>query len=74
MSTPTALAANLRSAREALGWSRATLARKSGTSTAAIARTELYGKQPRIPTVRAWAGALGTTIAVLLDEAEAASA
>lgn len=56
---PNALPTILRNAREARGWSRRTLAGESGTSEAAIARTELYGDLPRLATLAAWAKALG---------------
>lgn len=56
----------LRAAREARGWSRATLADASGTSEPAISRTELYGNQPRLSTLEAWADALGLTVGDLL--------
>lgn len=64
----TTLGRNLRTAREAKSWSRAVLARESGTSPAAIARAELYGKQPRLSTIRLWADALGVSLAVLVTE------
>ncbi len=64
----TALGRNLRRARETKGWSRATLARESSTSSAAIARAELYGRQPRLSTIRLWADALGVSLAVLVAE------
>lgn len=67
----TALGRNLRTAREAKGWSRATLARESSTSSAAIARAELYGRQPRLSTVRLWAEALGISLADLVTEVAA---
>lgn len=62
----TTLGTALRVAREARGWSRATLAKKSGTSEPAIARTELYGNQPRLTTLEAWAEALDTSVGDLL--------
>jgi len=60
------LGRNLRSIREHLGWSRATLARESGVSEPTIARVELYGAQPRLDTLVAWADALGTDVSTLL--------
>jgi transcriptional regulator with XRE-family HTH domain len=67
----TTFGTQLRTAREARGWSRETLARQSGTSAPAIARTELYGTQPRLSTLEAWAKALELPLAVLLGPAEA---
>lgn len=74
MATST-LGTTLRRNREARGWSRATLAQKSGTSEPAIARTELYGNSPRLATLRQWADALEIDISVLLADTstEAAS-
>lgn len=63
-----ALGRTLRSAREAREWSRETLAAKSGTSVAAIARTELYGALPRMSTLYGWANALEIDAADLLVE------
>lgn len=71
------LGRKLRSAREARGWSRETLAKASGTSTANISRIELYGHVPSLSSVYAWALALELEPSDLLptgDElAEAAS-
>jgi transcriptional regulator with XRE-family HTH domain len=64
------LGTNLRTAREAAGWSRAGLADASGTSEPAIAKTELYGSKPRLATIEAWAKALGVPIAALLSTDE----
>jgi transcriptional regulator with XRE-family HTH domain len=60
----------LRDAREARGWSRATLADASGTSEPAISRTELYGNQPRLATLEAWASALEIPLVVLLNASD----
>lgn len=62
------LGTTLRRTREAKGWSRATLAKKSTTSEPAIARTELYGSSPRLATLRQWAEALEVDISFLLSE------
>ncbi len=71
----TTLGSRLRTAREARGWSRATLAKQSGTSEPAVARTELYGNSPRLATLRLWADALELDMASFLDDdpAEVAS-
>lgn len=66
--TPLGIA--LRDARKARGWSRATLADASGTSEPAIARTELYGNQPRLTTLEAWASALDIPLVTLLNESD----
>ena len=67
MATST-LGTTLRATREAKGWSRATLAKRSGTSEPAVARTELYGSSPRLTTLRQWADALEVDISYLLNE------
>lgn len=64
--TTSVLGVNLRRAREARDWSRAALAAKSGTSEPAIAKTELYGNQPRLTTLEAWAAALEVSVGELL--------
>lgn len=73
-STTSSVGSNLRREREARGWSRETLARESGTSLPTIARTELYGKEPRISTLTAWADALGVSLTVLLGSEEGTAA
>lgn len=67
MATST-LGTTLRATRTAKGWSRATLAMRSGTSEPAIARTELYGSSPRLATLRLWAEALEVDVSTLLNE------
>ena len=67
MATST-LGTTLRATRKAKGWSRATLAKASGTSEPTIARTELYGSSPRLATLRQWADALEVDISYLLNE------
>lgn len=67
MATST-LGTTLRATREAKQWSRATLAKRSGTSEPAIARTELYGSSPNIATLQRWAEALEVDISELLNE------
>lgn len=67
----TPLGTALRTEREAKGWSRATLALKSGTSEPAISRTELYGANPRISTLMRWANALEVELSSLVEPDEA---
>lgn len=70
MATST-LGRNLRTAREARGWSRETLSRESGTAVASISRTELYGHTPTLGLVYAWASALEVPLGEILpDELE----
>lgn len=66
--SPSALGANLRAARDAAGLSRAALAEASGTSEPSIARTELYGSKPRLNTLEAWATVLGIGVGDLVDD------
>jgi transcriptional regulator with XRE-family HTH domain len=63
----------VRRVREALGWSRSTLARTADVSEATVARLELYGQTPSIPTLTAVAAALDVPVHTLLTPAEAAS-
>lgn len=64
------LGRNLRTAREARSWSRETLARESATSVPTIARTELYGAEPNLSILYAWALALDIEASDLLRETE----
>lgn len=67
MSTRTeARGARLRDARTAKGWSRRTLADKSGTSEATISRVELYGHQAGLDSWDAWSEALDVPLAELV--------
>jgi transcriptional regulator with XRE-family HTH domain len=59
--------------REARGWSRETLADKSGTSAMTILRFELHGSDPSLSTLKAWADALDVTIAEMLYEPDDAA-
>lgn len=68
------LGTTLRRTREAKQWSRATLAKESGTSEPAIARTELYGSSPRLATLRRWADALEVDVSFLIDEKQLGAA
>ena len=58
----------LRQAREAKGWSRRTLADRSGTSEATNARVELYEHQAGLDSWDAWSAHLGVPLADLLDD------
>ena len=60
------LGRNVRAAREQRGWSRATLAGKSGVSEPTIARLELYGHEPRVKNLRALSRALGVELTDLM--------
>ncbi len=53
----------VRKAREARGWSRATLAREAGVAAGTISNLELYGTEPRWDTVRALAETLDLDLA-----------
>ena len=61
------LSGNLKAARTAKGWSRRTLADRSGTSEATLARVELYGHTPNVSAIYAWATALDVPPSALLD-------
>ena len=61
--------ADLRKLREARGWSRETLAEKSGTSAMTILRAELHGSDPSLSTLTAWADALDVPLDELVDRA-----
>lgn len=58
----------LRQAREGKGWSRRTLADKSGTSEATIARVELYEHQAGLDCWDAWSSILEVSLSDLLGE------
>lgn len=66
-----ALGQHLRSLREAKGWSRETLARKSGTAPLTILRAEVHGTDPTLSSLTAWADALEVPLAELVDPASA---
>jgi transcriptional regulator with XRE-family HTH domain len=66
---PAPLGLELRTLREAKGWSRRTLADRSATSEASIARTELYGHTPKVTILSRWADALDVSVADLLKVA-----
>jgi transcriptional regulator with XRE-family HTH domain len=63
---PVSVGPILRTIRESKGWSRATLARKSGIGTTTIARVELNGDTPTLPTLEALADALEVPFSDLL--------
>lgn len=54
--------------REARGWSRDLLARKSGTTALTILRAEVHGSDPAWSTVRSWAAALDVSVSDLIDD------
>lgn len=58
----------VRTARENRGWSRATLARKSGVSEATICRLELQGHTPKLSTLVPILEALDLSMSALLGE------
>lgn len=60
----------LRTERDAKGWSRRTLADKSGTSEASIARVELTGHHAKLDSWDAWSAALAVPLSQLLDDTE----
>ncbi len=62
--TVTTLGEQLRSAREAKGWSRERLAEKSGVSTTTIAEAELYGRNLRVSTLNALLEPLGFALSL----------
>lgn len=70
-----ALGRRIRDLRAEHGWSRDTLARKSGTASLTILRVELHGVEPTLTTLRSWAAAFGVPVASLIegDPAEVAS-
>ena len=59
---------NLRTLRDARGWSRDLLARKSDTAPLTILRAEVHGSDPALSTVLAWADALGVSLDELAGE------
>lgn len=67
--TTTDLGRRLRQLREERTWSRRTLADRSGTSEASIARTELYGHTPKLETLNRWAHTLEVGLGDLLEAA-----
>lgn len=60
-SAPT-LGQRVRAAREAKGWSRQTLAAKSGVSVTTLCEIELYGRTPRTATLELVAKPLGLRV------------
>jgi transcriptional regulator with XRE-family HTH domain len=55
-------------ARGLLGWTRADLAKRSGTSKDTVFAFEGRGSNPKLGTVQAWIGALHKAGVILLDE------
>ena len=60
-----ALGATVRAAREARGWSRATLAKQAAVSSGTVSSLELYGTAPRWDTVQSIARALDIDLSTL---------
>lgn len=71
---PSDLGRRLRSLREARGWSRDLLARKSGITTMTILRTEVHGTDPTLATVQSLATALDVTVSELVGDHDPAAA
>lgn len=63
------IGAIVREAREAKGWSRATLANQAGVSSGTISNLELYGTAPRLDTLLAITEALGLELTATPDAA-----
>jgi transcriptional regulator with XRE-family HTH domain len=64
--------AQLRAARALMGWSRDTLAAKSGTSAPTIQAFEALGSDPKLSTLNKWYRALeGAGVEFIDDDAEA---
>lgn len=63
--------AQLRAARALVGWSRATLAAKSGTSAPTIQGFEALGSDPKLSTLNKWVRALERAgVEFLADDGE----
>ncbi len=60
--------AQLRAARALLGWSRDTLADKSGTATPTVQAFESRGSDPKLSTVNKWQRALEAAGVEFTDE------
>ena len=60
--------AQLRAARALLGWSRDTLADKSGTAAETVQGFESRGSDPKLSTLNKWYRALETAGVEFLDE------
>jgi transcriptional regulator with XRE-family HTH domain len=69
----TALAARLKTEREARGWSVAELAERSGVSRAMISKVERAEASPTAALLGRLSGAFGLTLSALLARAEQAS-
>jgi transcriptional regulator with XRE-family HTH domain len=65
-------AAQLRAARALLGWSRETLAARSGTGAETIKNFELRGSDPKQGTVQKWQRALQAGGVIFQDEDDVA--
>lgn len=64
----TEIGQRLRALREAKGWSREALARKSDTAALTILRAEVHGSDPAASTLLAWSDALGVTVSELVGD------
>jgi len=63
--------AQLRAARALVGWSRDTLAKRSGTSAPTIQAFEALGSDPKLSTLNKWYRALeGAGVEFIDDDAE----
>lgn len=71
---PTQTSSRIRAAREAKGWSREVLARKSDTAPLTILRAEVHGSDPAASTLLAWATALDVTVSELVGDHDPAAA
>lgn len=60
--------AQLRAARALVGWSRDTLADKSGTSAPTIQAFEALGSDPKLSTLNKWYRALAAAGVEFIDE------
>lgn len=66
----TEIGQRLRALREARGWSRETLARRSDTAPLTILRAEVHGSDPALSTVLAWADALDVSLGDLAGDTD----
>jgi transcriptional regulator with XRE-family HTH domain len=64
--------AQLRAARALLGWSRETLAARSGTGAETVKNFELRGSDPKQGTIQKWQRALQAGGVLFQDEDETA--
>jgi transcriptional regulator with XRE-family HTH domain len=62
--------AQLRAARALIGWSRDTLAEKSGTAAETVQGFEARGSDPKLGTVNKWRRALESAGVEFLEETD----